>query len=615
MSVTRRQLLAAPFAFREQAGTPAGGTLLWDWFMKQLDEADARRRDRLKALRTPAAVAALRSRVRAKLLQAIGGLPERTPLRARRTGELRRPGYVIEKIIFESRPGFYVTANVYRPERAAGPRPAVLQSCGHYMEGKAAADYQTACAAFALKGVIAMVFDPAGQGERRMLRGVAGLGQGATAEHVAAGAPSYLVGRTFAQFRIWDAVRALDYLESRPDVNPTRLGMFGHSGGGMMTLLTAPLDGRVRAAMSCCAVTSFYHKTRALLIADPEQIVPGVYRDGIDHPELIAAVAPRAFLIGAAKRDYVPLDGTRRTFAEVQPVFERAGHPGRVALVETDDEHRFNRELREACYGWMLQHLAGAAGDAREPELAPESEADLRAAPTGCVMDIAGARGVFEINRDEARYLATRRRPADLSRLLALPAKVEPEIPLPSLVTGAGDNMIVLVGPGRNAALARELAASGCAVMELDLRGWGETTPDLAGGKVSFRVDDFFAYRAIEMGRPLAGMRVLDLLAAVAGARARYRRVFVAGIRQGGVVALHAAAVDEGIAGVAAVGSLGSYQEMVERPVHTEPVASVVPGALLHYDLPELAGRIRPRPCVVLREAAARAILEGLRLL
>ena len=167
------------------------------------------------------------------------------------------------------------------------------------------------------------------------------------------------MGRTLSQFRIWDAMRALDYLETRPEVDKTRLGMLGHSGGGMITLLTAPLDLRVRAAMSCCAVTSFYHKTKALLIADPEQIVPGIYPAGIDHPELIAAVAPRAFLIGAALKDFVPLEGTRRTYEEAKRLFDLGG--GRLGKVETDDEHKLNRELREACYGWMLEHLAGQA--------------------------------------------------------------------------------------------------------------------------------------------------------------------------------------------------------------------------------------------------------------
>jgi len=607
--ITRRSVMAA------LAGLPwssAGGSrdsMLWDWFMRELDQADARRRERLNAVRNASDLRALGERVRRKLGAAIGAFPERTPLNARQVGTLKRRGYVIEKIVFESRPRYYVTANLYRPETIASPRPAVIESCGHYREAKAQEDYQRACAGLATKGFVALVFDPMGQGERVMY-GASGTG---TSEHVLAGNPCFLVGRTLAHYRIWDAIRAIDYLETRADVDKTRQGMFGHSGGGMMTLLTAPFEPRLKAMMSCCAVTTFYHKTKALLMADPEQIVPGVYAEGIDHPELIAAAAPGAFLIGAVQEDYVPLDGTRRTYEEVKAVFERAGVGDRVGKVETPGEHLLNKGLREACYGWMLKHLAGEPGDPREPDLPVESEQDLRCTPTGRVMDLAGACSVFDLNRAYARELAAHRQPPDLRGLLALPndLRLDPGIETPSRVTGAGTTLAVLIGPRRNPALAADFAKAGCAVMELDLRGWGETTPQMPGRGAKFSWEDFFAYRAIEMGRPLAGMRVRDLVANVEKARRDFAQVFVVGIGAGGVIALHAAAVSKSISGVAAVASLASYQEVMEQPVSHEQVSTFVPAALAHYDLPQLAESIRPRPFVALKEPDARRILAG----
>jgi hypothetical protein len=267
--MSRRECLAlGPLA--GLAGTAGHGAMMWNYFMQELDAADAIRRERLKGLRTAGQVKALGDRVRGMLLAAIGGLPPRTPLNAKVVGTLIRSDYVIEKVIFESRPQYYVTANLYRPKTITSRRPAVIESCGHYAEGKASPDYQSACVGLAKKGIVAMIFDPMGQGERLMYRDAQGeRPAGGTAEHAVAGKACLLVGRTLAHFRIWDAMRALDYLESRPDVDKTRLGMLGHSGGGMMTLLTAPLDLRIRAAMSCCAVTSFYHKTKALLGGDP----------------------------------------------------------------------------------------------------------------------------------------------------------------------------------------------------------------------------------------------------------------------------------------------------------------------------------------------------------
>src|SRR5207247_3880598 len=136
---------------------------------------------------------------------------------AKVTGLLRSSDYVIEKIIFESRPQYYVTANLYRPKTISSPRPGVIQSCGHYAEGKAAPDYARACIGLAKKGIVALIFDPMGQGERLMYRDESGQRlRGGTSEHVVAGKACLLVGRTLAHFRIWDAMRALDYLESRP---------------------------------------------------------------------------------------------------------------------------------------------------------------------------------------------------------------------------------------------------------------------------------------------------------------------------------------------------------------------------------------------------------------
>jgi cephalosporin-C deacetylase-like acetyl esterase len=618
--LTRRHLLALPvLPCRAGAERPN----LWDYFLRQLDAADEHRRHQLEAIRTPADFEALRARVRRALLGMMGGLPERAPLRPSCTATLTRGDYAIEKIIFESRPRFYVTANLYRPRSVSVPRPAVIQSCGHYAEGKAAPDYQRACIGLARKGFVVLIFDPLGQGERHMYpRDI--LKHAPTAEHAMAGKPCYLLGKTLAQFRVWDAIRALDYLESRPEVDRSRIGLLGHSGGGMVALLAAPLDDRFRAVMSCCAVTSFYHKTKALLIADPEQILPGIYPQGIDHPELIAAVAPRAFLIGAARRDYVPLEGTRRTYQEVIRLFARAGIEGRVGITETDDEHKLNQELRQACYGWMMKHLTEESGDPREPEIQIETEADLWCTPAGSVADLPAAQTVFDLNRREAHELASTRpalRMEGVRRLLALPdspqrpkrigGRIQSEagVDLPfTLSAGSRRHDILLVLQGTNSALAADFIEASFSVLSMDLRGRGARMPDK---RANFAWEDFFAYRSFELGRPLLGMRVYDLLQTARLVRSEYRAVYAVGVEAAGLVALHAAAIDPSIAGVAAVRTLASYQDIFEHPIYSEPVSSFVPGALAVYDLPALARSIHPRPCVLDAIGAAQ-ILKGL---
>jgi dienelactone hydrolase len=621
--LTRRCFLALAAASPGWSEPAGDGRMLWTYFLGKLGAADTERRRKLRQVNTRAELSTLRTRVRTAMREMIGAFPPRTPLNARKVGELERTDYVIEKIIFESRPKFYVTANLYRPKSTESRRPALIHSCGHYETAKAAPDYQRVCIGLAKKGFIALSYDPLGQGERLQYLDEAGrplVGKG-TSEHAMAGKAAYLTGRTLAHYRIWDGIRALDYLESRPDVDGTHLGMVGQSGGGMLTLLTAPLDDRLQAAMSACAVTSYYHKTRALLTADPEQIQPGVYARGIDHPELIAAVAPRAFLIGSAARDYVPLEGARRTYEEAKPLFRLAGAAENLGMVVTDDQHKFNKELREACYSWMQKHLAGAPGDAREPDFEIEKEEDLRCTPAGRVRDLPGAKTVFDLTREYARELEAARPPLTRDRLrslLALPAKGD----VPRLkgsgaesrlvrVSGSGPAVLLLVAeqgvesPAVQA-LSHEFQTAGRAVAAADLRGWGRIRPDIPELKARFAWEDFFTYRSFELGRPLLGMRVFDLLQTARMLRGRFRRVYAVGIEGAGLVALHAAAADDVIDGVATVRTLISYRNVLETPIYTEPVSSFLPSAFASYDLPQLAGLVRPRPLVAIEPRDAR---------
>lgn len=645
--LSRRGLLALlPAACRAApalAPADAPGIVL-DSVLRQLDAADRRRFDAFAAIRTRQQVAALQEKVRRTMHAALGALPERTPLNPRQTGELTRGDIVVEKILFESRPGFYVPANVYRPKAAGGRRAAVVQSCGHYEEAKAKDDYQKACIGLAKRGFVVLIFDPIGQGERLMYR-QAGGEKPAAPEHPIMGRPMLPLGRTLANYRLWDIVRALDYLEARPDVDKTRMGLLGHSGGGMMTLLTSPLEPRIRAAMSSCAVSSFYHKTRALRFADPEQIVPGVLAQGVDHPELIATVAPRAFLIGAVLHEpHLPLEGTRRTYEETKRIYEILGVPGRFGKVESGNGHQLDQNLREACYGWMLRHLADETKPgAREEEMQVEKPETLWCTGRGSVMQLEKPRAVFDLNLERSRELA-KRRPARVTAAAVrslLPTAGDPsEIEVPVTLAEGGsrrETLIVLIPErGRNHAYAREIsaafAAEGYSVLGVDLRGWGETAPGIARPDKRSTWDDYLAWSGVELGRPVLGQRVSDLLTAIRRHAGGFRKVYVAGLEGAGLVALHAAVLEPSIAGAAANRTLVSYQSVLDRPVSPEPAASLVWGALAFYDLPELARALAPRPWVavdpydgarrpvsgsgpIAAPEAARAMLKGLSLL
>ena len=210
--------------------------------LEQLDRREAA----VKAIQTVEQAEARKRMVRAKILELIGGLPDYSgPLNPRITGRVEKPGYVIEKVIFESLPQYFITANLYRP-RAAGRYPGVLMPLGHYSQGKVAEE--RIAANLALKGFVALAYDPLGQGERqqaydrRMRTSLAG---GSTDQHTLAGGQSLLAGQSFARYRIWDARRALDYLVSRPEVDAEKIGCTGCSGGGTLTTYISALDARI----------------------------------------------------------------------------------------------------------------------------------------------------------------------------------------------------------------------------------------------------------------------------------------------------------------------------------------------------------------------------------
>src|SRR6185436_10544577 len=200
-------------------------------------------------LENAAAVKARGTEFRRQILANIGGLPERTPLNARTVGVIERENFRIEKIIFESQPKFYVTANLYLPKKGTGPFPAILFPLGHEAGAKSHEAWQHVLGSFATKGFVALAWDPISQGERVQffdpdLR--ASRLTASTREHTMLGVQTLVTGDSIARYTIWDGIRALDYLVSRKEVDPERVGVTGNSGGGTHTAYLAAIDDRLK---------------------------------------------------------------------------------------------------------------------------------------------------------------------------------------------------------------------------------------------------------------------------------------------------------------------------------------------------------------------------------
>jgi cephalosporin-C deacetylase-like acetyl esterase len=588
--------------------------------------------------------------IREKILQAIGALPERTPLNPRVTGILKRNGYRIEKIIFESQPAFYVTANLYLPETGRAPYPGILMPLGHESGGKAHEAWQRLAITFAKNGFAILLYEPISQGERVQLYD-SDLGESkvrqATNEHTLAGTQCLLLGHNFARHRIWDGMRALDYLISRPEVDSSRIGCTGNSGGGTLTAYLSALDDRIKVAAPSCYLTNWKSLLETIGPQDAEQNLPPFLADGLDHGDFVTAFAPKPYLFLSATRDFFPIAGTRQTFREAKRLYGLMGAEERLNMIEADDEHGYTRPRRLAAYRWMNRWLKGMDTPIDEPEVEIESVEDLRCTTTGQVSSSLGGETIFSINLAEARKVKPNRgvisTPEDLRRFQSeIRAQVQRltafEKPAGSpdahaygeiardgyriekLLIG-GDSAIPALlfkpdGPesarrtilyvhenGKRAEASvggeiEDLVRGGAMVMAIDLRGRGETREE------SDRVWDIFghfesAMTALLVGKTLVGLRAQDVIRAVDSLAARrdveMDSLSAFGKGDASVVLLHAAALDDRIKRVTLEEMLISYESVAAWKIHQEVFESVVPAALANYDLPDLAASLAPR--------------------
>ncbi len=346
-----------------------------------------------------------RKRVRDHFMRAIGGLPEeRTPLNVKCTGSLDCGTFTIEKLIYESQPEFYVTAALYLPKGIAAPQPAVVFVHGHSDLGKSYPTYQAVCVDLAANGFIVLAVDPPGQGERFQYfdpeTGERIIG-GCTTEHTYAGLQFTLGGASIGRHFIWDVMRGIDYLETRPEVDPTRIGLTGNSGGGTQACLLMMSEPRFAVSVPCTFMMTLESYMKTGQAQDSEQIVPGCFANGPDHDDYITAMAPKPVLVGAAAYDYFPIEGAMEAVDRAKRIYTLYDAEDDVDIVVAPTRHSYSSYLREACVNWYKRHFRGESPDftTGEPETLPDEE--LWATPNGQVLDLyPNSKTVFDLNRE-----------------------------------------------------------------------------------------------------------------------------------------------------------------------------------------------------------------------
>ena len=333
-------------------------SLFYPHLQRQAYAALDRRDAAFEALRTDEEIHDYQTRLREFFVDRLGGFPQRTPLEARTVRTVDADGYRIENVIFASRPNHQVTANLYLPD-GPGPFPGVVVSSGHSRTGKTADYNQRFGAALAVGGMAALCFDPIGQGERSQILTEAGAPQfsGTTTEHFLMGVGSILVGRNTATYRAWDAMRAIDYLQSRPEIDPRRIGMTGCSGGGTMTSYVMALDDRVTCAAPACYLTTMRRLVETIGPQDAEQNIFGQIAGGLDQPDYVLLRAPRPTLISATTGDFFDIRGTWDNYRQAKRLYGRLGLPEHVDLVEVEGEHGVQPRNLATIVRWMRRHL------------------------------------------------------------------------------------------------------------------------------------------------------------------------------------------------------------------------------------------------------------------
>jgi cephalosporin-C deacetylase-like acetyl esterase len=591
-----------------------------------------RRRRRFEAVATAAQLGDLQASLRAAFLEMLDGLPgAEGPPPVRTTGRIEGDGYVVEKLVIESLPGYFVSALLYRPEPDGPAAPGVLSPCGHSTVGKAEGTYQTLHINLAKRGYVVLTYDPVGQGERSQFWDT-GRGRSrfnlSCGEHCVLGNPLYLLGTNLARYRIRDGLRALDYLASLPGVDGSRIGCVGNSGGGTLTSYIAALDPRIKVAVIGCYITTLPRRMANRIqedpSADPEQDPYGFVSRGVDHAGLLALLAPRPTLLCAAREDFFPIEGTRETFAEARRLYRAAGAEDRIALAEAPGKHGLSRPLREAAYAWFGRWLSGGrAGDlpAEEIVVAPRPANDLLVCPDGQVSVSFRARPLLPLALEEFR--ARGKRPRVALRELLRPDPAGAAFRLTEVAGGARDGApLVLCLNGNEApdwgteeGLMAALMKRGFAVKTLDPRGVGRLRVALQSRGDRYAdplsgVEENLAYNAFLVGESLLGMRVADVLAAVAevASGAGRRPIVLCGRRDAALVACLAAALEPRIDRLAVEDAMLSLWPLFEGEGQAVNAASVLPGMLRDFgDIPDVLAEVAPREVLA---AAPRGVPE-----
>jgi len=599
-------------------------------------------------IRTAADVEARNRFVREKFREMVHGFPERNPFSSVVVATHQRDGYRVENVMFQSRPNFWVTGNLYVPSSGGPAFPGVISPCGHYPLSRMEPEYQAVYINMVKAGFVVLAYDPIGQGERRQYwnpqTNQTEVATASTYEHSMPGQVLLLMGEDLTHYRIWDGMRAIDYLETRPEVDKSRIACAGHSGGGTLTLFISALDERVKCAVVNEGGTGHrwpieIRPGSRVGPSDVEQNLFPAAIHGADLCDLHVAIAPRPLL--ALIEDYNPR--FNRAAEHIRARYLQLGVPEKFATGEATDPHAWTPKLRIATTDWLSRWLYGRPGPEREPDFETESPQTLYCTPNGSLRYSQQGDSIFTLMLKKQAQLPPKSAQASASQIKELlhyrkhdgpldarlrvttPRKgysiekleflSEPGIYVPTWVfvpeikRESYPAILFVNEAGKQAdgmefGLYERLARQGKLVVAVDVRGVGETRPphdNVRAGEFShlFDVETAMSYMAWFMDESLFGMRVHDTVRSVDYllSRADVNKADwkLAGKGAGALWVLYAAALDSRIQDATCERGLISYTALARTDRYLHNASIFVRDVLKHFDVPQVAASIAGR--------------------
>lgn len=620
---------------------------LYHHIAKQAYDYLQKRSAKVAAIKTLAAWQERQAWIKKTLQESVGPFPQKTALNARITKTISKDDYTVEHIIYESQPGYFVTSSLFIPRQLKnGKAPAIIYCSGHSATGYRS--YQNILINLVKKGFIVFAFDPISQGERiQYIDSTTGKAsfKWPAWEHSYVGAQLFITGNTLANNFIWDGIRAIDYLLTRKEVDATRVGITGRSGGGTQSAYIAAFDDRIKAVAPENYITNFTRLFQTIGPQDAEQDLLHSVQKGLDMADLLAANAPKPALMITTTQDMFPIQGAIETASEVAGIYKAYTKSENFRMVTDDAPHASTKKNREAMYAFF-QKVLDNPGDSTDVTVTPLTVDELQVTHTGQVNTALNSETAFSLNRKDAeirmRKLEAVRKnlPGYFVDAVASAKKIsgyiEPKVIGEPIFTGrlqregyaiekyilkgegdyvipyfllkpespSGKSLIYLhpLGKITDAAPGGEMewfVKNGTTVLAPDVIGTGEMGPGSFKGdtyidSVSYNV--WFASMLI--GRSITGIQAGDVVRLVneLSRDKTTKEIYGLAKKELSPALLHAAAFDKRISKLALIEPYSSYRSIVMISQYKPQfLHNTVPASIGVYDLPDLAASLGPR--------------------